>query len=48
MKKIFVYILSAVAALVLVSCDKIFDNLEGDLTKMDAEALSGSDRKSVV
>ena len=42
MKKIFVYILSAVAALTLASCDKIFDNLEGDLTKMDAEALSGS------
>ena len=42
MKKIFVYILSAVAALALVSCDKIFDSLEGDLTKMDADALAGS------
>ena len=42
MKKIFVYIFSAVAALALVSCDKIFDNLEGDLTKMDAETLAGS------
>lgn len=42
MKKIFVYFISAVAALALVSCDKIFDNLEGDLSKMDAEALSSS------
>ena len=41
MKKIFVYILTA-AALSFVSCDKIFDSLEGDLTKMDAETLAGS------
>lgn len=42
MKKIFVYILSAVAALALVSCDKIFDSLEGDLTKMSGEDLAGT------
>ena len=42
MKKIFVYILSVVAALALVSCDKIFDSLEGDLTKMSGEDLSGT------
>ena len=41
MKKIFVYILTA-AALTFVSCDKIFDSLEGDLSKMDAETLAGS------
>ena len=42
MKKIFVYFLSAVAALALVSCDKIFDSLEGDLTKMSGEDLATS------
>lgn len=41
MKKIFVYIL-AVASLAFVSCDKIFDNLEGDLTKMEADQFSAS------
>lgn len=39
MKKILVYITAAVFSLGLVSCDKIFDSLEGDLTKMSAEDL---------
>lgn len=42
MKKIFIYIISAVASLALVSCDKIFDSLEGDLTKMEAEQFAAS------
>ena len=42
MKKIFVYIL-AVATLAFVSCDKIFDSLEGDLTKMEAEQFASSE-----
>lgn len=42
MKKIFTIILSAVAALSLVSCDGIFDKLEGDLTKMEAEQFAAS------
>lgn len=43
MKKIFTYFITAVAALSLVSCDKIFDSLEGDLTKMSAEDLTSSE-----
>ena len=43
MKKIFIYIASAVAALSLVSCDKIFDSLEGDLTKMSAADLTATE-----
>ena len=42
MKKILIYIASAVAALSLVSCDKIFDSLEGDLTKMSAADLTAT------
>ena len=42
MKKIFTYILAAFLVLGLSSCDKIFDNLEGDLTKMSAEDLASS------
>ena len=43
MKKIFTYILSASIALGLTSCDKIFDNLEGDLTKMSAADLTATE-----
>ena len=42
MKKIFTYILAAFLVLGLSSCDKIFDSLEGDLTKMSAEDLASS------
>ena len=37
MKKIFTYILGASIVLGLASCDKIFDSLEGDLTKMSSD-----------
>ena len=43
MKKIFTYILSASLVLCLASCDKIFDSLEGDLTKMSAEDLTATE-----
>ena len=43
MKKIFLYIITAVTALGLASCDKIFDSLEGDLSKMSAEDLTSSE-----
>lgn len=43
MKKIFTYLITAVAAISLVSCDKIFDSLEGDLSKMSAEDLTSSE-----
>lgn len=43
MKKIFAYIFAASIALGLASCDKIFDNLEGDLTKMSAEDLTATE-----
>ena len=43
MKKIFTYFITAVAALSLVSCDKIFNDLEGDLSKMSAEDLTSSE-----
>ena len=43
MKKIFTFIAIAVAALSLASCDKIFDNLEGDLSKMSAEDLMSTE-----
>lgn len=42
MKKIFYILITAVTALSLASCDKLFDNLEGDLTKMGAEDLASS------
>ena len=42
MKKIVIYILTAVAALSLASCDRIFDSLEGDLTKMEADQFAAS------
>ena len=43
MKKILTFVFTAVAALALVSCDKIFNNLEGDLTKMSAEDLTSTE-----
>ena len=43
MKKIVTFITIAAAALCLVSCDKIFDSLEGDLTKMSAEDLMSTE-----
>ena len=39
MKKIFRYILIAGLSLGLMSCDKFFDNMEGDLSKVKAEDL---------
>ena len=43
MKKIFSYILGASLVLGLVSCDKLFDNLEGDLSKMSAADLTSTE-----
>ena len=44
MKKIFAYILAAsVVVLGFTSCDKIFDDLEGDLTKMSAADLTATE-----
>lgn len=43
MKKYILNIIIAVAALGFVSCDKIFDSLEGDLSKMSAEDLTSSE-----
>ncbi len=43
MKKIFTYILGASIVLGLASCDKIFDSLEGDLTKMSAADLTATE-----
>ena len=44
MKKIFKYIaLAAVASVSLMSCDKLFDNLEGDKSKIDSEAMFRSE-----
>ena len=43
MKKIFAYILIAGLALGFTSCDKFFDDMEGDLTKVDAAALLNSE-----
>ena len=43
MKKYLLHIITAVAALGFVSCDKIFDSLEGDLSKMSAEDLTSSE-----
>jgi hypothetical protein len=39
MKKIFAYILIAGLSLSMVSCDKFFDSMEGDLDKVAAEDL---------
>lgn len=43
MKKIFTYILASCAAFAIASCDTMFDNLEGDLTKMSASDLTSSE-----
>ena len=43
MKKIFAYILIAGLSLGLVSCDKFFDNMEGDLNKVAADDLLNSE-----
>ena len=42
MKKIFKYILLAGLSFGLMSCDKFFDNAEGDLNKVAAEDLLAS------
>ena len=39
MKKIFKYTFVFVLALGLTSCDKLFDSLEGDLTRMSEEDM---------
>ena len=43
MKKIFAYILIAGLSLGFVSCDKFFDDMEGDLSKVAAEDLLSSE-----
>ncbi len=43
MKNIFKYILIAGLSLGLVSCDKFFDDMEGDLSKVAAEDLQSSE-----
>ena len=43
MKKIFTYFTAIVLSFSLVSCDKIFDSLEGDLTKMSEDDLTTSE-----
>ena len=43
MKKIFTYITALFLAFGLVSCDKIFDSLEGDLSKMYEDDLTSSE-----
>ena len=43
MKKVFIYIMAAALSFGLTSCDKIFDNLEGDLSKVGAETLLSSE-----
>lgn len=42
MKKIFKYILIAGLSLGLVSCDKFFDSMEGDLSKVASDDMSSS------
>lgn len=42
MKKIFKYTLAIVLGLSFCSCDKLFDSLEGDLTKMSSEDMVSS------
>lgn len=43
MKKFLLHIITVAAVLGLVSCEKIFDSLEGDLSKMSAEDLTSSE-----
>lgn len=42
MKKIFKYTFAIVLGLSLCSCDKLFDSVEGDLTKMSEEDMTSS------
>ena len=42
MKKIFKYTFVLFLGLGLCSCDKLFDSLEGDLTKMSEEDMTSS------
>ena len=42
MKKIIKYTLAIVLGLSLYSCDKLFDSLEGDLTRMSEEDMTSS------
>ncbi|MBR1405515.1 MAG: RagB/SusD family nutrient uptake outer membrane protein [Bacteroidales bacterium] len=43
MKKIFIYISALFLSFSLASCDKIFDNLEGDLSKMSESDLTANE-----
>ena len=43
MKKIFKYLFVAFASVSLLSCDGMFDKIEGDLRKMSAEDMLGSE-----
>ncbi|MBO7640351.1 MAG: RagB/SusD family nutrient uptake outer membrane protein [Bacteroidales bacterium] len=43
MKKIFTYFTAIILSFGLVSCDKIFDSLEGDLSKMYEDDLTSSE-----
>lgn len=43
MKKIFKYAIIALMSVSAVSCDAIFDNMEGDLSKMSAEDMVSSE-----
>ena len=43
MKKIFTYIFTVSIVLGLASCDKLFDSLEGDISKMYAEDLTATE-----
>ena len=43
MKKIISYLTIGLLTLGAVSCDKIFDNLEGDLTKLSGDYLAESE-----
>ena len=42
MKKIFKYTSAIVLAFALCSCDKLFDSLEGDLTKMSEDDMTST------
>ena len=42
MKKLLKYTFAVVLGLSLCSCDKLFDSLEGDLTKMSEEDMTSS------
>ena len=42
MKKIFKYTFAIVLGLSLCSCDRLFDSLEGDLTRMSEDDMTSS------